>query len=433
MSGQRLTLVQRMARRIPSTIWAFVIALVIYAIAAGPSLARQSIAPHYVYLADALLHRHLDVHSPSGYDLLIFGDKTFVAGSPMPALLLLPLVAIFGVGISDILFGMIIAALNVALVHNMFHRWSLTLLFALGTPHLYLATLGTVWFNAHVVAILFGLLAVREALTQQRWWLAGLWLTAAGLARPTLMFGALFFVLLIVFEDAQKGLPNPGRVKLVLKNLIAFGSALLLGLVAQGLYNAARFGSPADFGYAYVNGAENITNTYLRYGGFNPRFLPCNLYVSLINPPQISGYVPAINYQLCDYLLDGINLSDTSNLITPNPVGMSVFIVTPALLLLFVARGRDLRIRAAWLGLLAIMIPLWMYHNTGSAQVGYRYWMDAAPMWLLLLSFAFDRLSTRGTRVARVLIVASIVFNVWGFAWMFKYINNASWFNMWGV
>jgi hypothetical protein len=59
--------------------------------------------------------------------------------------------------------------------------------------------------------------------------------------------------------------------------------------------------------------------------------------------------------------------------------------------------------------------------------------MDAAPLWLLLLSSAFDRFSTRGARAARVLIAASIVFNVWGFAWMFKYINNMSWFSLWGL
>jgi hypothetical protein len=451
-------------RRIPASFLAFALALIAYAIAAGPTLTRQSIAPHYVYLADALLHGRLDLAGmPSSYDLLLFDGKAFVAGSPLPALLLMPLVAVFGSGVSDILFGVVLGALNVALVHSLFGRWWLTLLFAFGTPHLYLAALGSVWFNAHVVAIFFGLLAVRTGLSatgaasatgavsatgamsatgvaSYRMFLAGLWPACAGLARPTMLFGAVFFLVLMwVFHPGrdfttktlrhQEMLGDTWRLGVLVVNrraLAAFGAAIAIGVGAHGAYNAARFGSPVEFGYGYTAGAPNITSTYARYGGFNPRFLPCNLFVSILSPPEVNGYVPPITYDVCGYLLDGVALSDASAPITPNPLGMSLFVATPAFVLLFAARRRDPLVIAAWAGLLATMIPLWMYHNTGSLQFGYRYWMDAAPMWLVLLSTSSRRLGIVGV----LLIAASIAINVWGFLWMFERFVGGSWFEM---
>jgi hypothetical protein len=475
-------------RCIPAPVLTFVLALVLYSLAAGPTLFRQSLAPHYVYLADAMLHGQLYLEQPpSSYDLLVVDGRAYVAGSPMPAILLMPLVAVFGASVSDILFGVVAGALNVALVHAIFKRWWLTLLFALGTPHLYLASLGSVWFNAHVVAVLFGLLAVKVAIAKPneagcltlrgssvRWFVAGFFLACAGFARPTMLFGGVFFLILmwlsLVGESPIAETPGHeslSRISRCLRVLVvnwrpfaAFAAAVGLGLAAHGLYNAARFGSPADFGYQYAAGAPNITSAYLQYGGFNPRFLPCNLFVSIANPPEINGYVPPILYDLCGYLLDGVNLSDPSALITPNPLGMSLFIVTPAFALLFAARRHDTLTRAAWLGLLATMIPLWMYHNTGSLQFGYRYWLDAAPMWLLLLARFSPGLARRrsvalsarpgsvtlglsgdmtpsGHRpdgsgenrrrasLAWALLLASVVINVWGFLWMFEKFTGA--------
>lgn len=420
----RLAPENSLLRRIPAAWWAFALALIIYGLAAWPVLQRQSIAPHYVYLADALLHGRLDLlQPPVEYDLLVIDDKLFVAGSPMPAILLMPFVAVFGNGFSDILFGIVLGALNVALVQHLFRKWPITLLFAFGTPHLYLAALGSVWFNAHIVAILFGLLALREALGKKRWFVAGLWLAFAGLARPTVMFGAMFFVTMIWLSYKQRHRIRP---------LLTFATALMLGVAAHGLYNTARFGSPVNFGYQYVQGATNITSAYTRFGGFNPRFLPCNLFVSILSPPQVNGYVPPLTYDVCAYLLEGVNLSEPSVPITPNPLGMSVFIVTPAFLLMFAARQREATLAAAaWAGLLATMIPLWMYHNTGSVQFGYRYWMDAAPMWLLILSMALKNTSRGASRTfERTLIIFSIAINLWGFLWMFEQFFRVSWFDL---
>ena len=44
---------------------------------------------------------------------------------------------------------------------------------------------------------------------------------------------------------------------------------------------------------------------------------PCRLFA----PPEVNGAVPAFITQACAYLLEGVNLSDASALITPNPWG----------------------------------------------------------------------------------------------------------------
>jgi hypothetical protein len=248
--------------------------------------------------------------------------------------------------------------------------------------------------------------------------------------------------------------------------LLLFALALALGISAHFAYNYARFKSFTDFGYAYVTGADNITSVYARYGGFNPRFVPCNLAVSLLSPPEVNGSVPPFITQACAYLLEGVNLADTSAPIAPNPLGMSVFFVTPALLLIFLSlrpgesnshltdysadrrpaptTPEDLRPRrwmlstwlarrgfqspaplvlAAWIGLLSTLIPLWFYHNTGSLQFGWRYLFDAATMWIILLAAGMQKV----TRLKQGLILVSIAINLWGLLWMFEKLSGVSW------
>ena len=428
----------------------FLLALFAYGLSAQIWSHAVSLAPHYVYLAHSLLHRHVDLIQlpPTTYDLLHFNGRWFVAGSPMPAILMLPFVAIFGVGFSDVLFSVVLGAIDVALVYSLLgifidhrdtetqegkektpslcvsvdisesaRRW-ITLLFALGTPFWYLASLGTYWFTAHVVVVFFALLATREALTRQRWFLVGAYLACAGFARPTALFLTPFF-LVVMFFAIHTTHYEKRSAWCVVRKIVLFGVALAIGLGAHFAYNYARFKSFTDFGYAYVTGADNITSVYTRYGGFNPRFVPCNLAVSLLSPPEVNGAVPTFIMQTCTYLLEGVNLADTSALFTPNPLGMSVFFVTPALLLIFAAFKRNPLIIAAWLGLLSTFIPLWFYHNTGSLQFGWRYLLDAAPMWIILLAAGIQK----ETRLKQGLILVSIAINLWGMVWMFGKLN----------
>jgi len=411
------------------------LALILNVAAAANMWDQQSLAPHYVHLADSLLHGRLDLmHTDNLYDLLVVDGRAYVAGSPLPAVLLMPLVALFSNNFSDILFSIVIAALNVGLVHHLFRKPWLTLLFALGTPHLYMGALGSVWLMAHLVAILFALLALLAGWKHGNWFRAGLALGLAGLARPTLLFGAAFFAVYIWLQRAGRQ-----RLRARLRPLLLFALPVALGVTAHLFYNAARFGGPLDFGYQYTAGAPNIVATYNRYGGFSAHYLSCDLFVSLLNPPLVRGWAPPVLFSACDHLLAGVDIPAGRGLVTPNPLGMSLLLVTPAFLLLLGARRRRPAIIAAWVGLLAIMIPLWAYHNTGSVQFGYRYWMDAAPFWLLLLAVTYplepaaaaSRLDRWLERARHPLILASIIINFWGFLWIYNLFVGEHWYAIW--
>jgi hypothetical protein len=310
-----------------------------------------------------------------------------------------------------------VAAVNVALMYGLLdtmqvsepvRRW-LTALFAAGTVHWYVAAIGSYWFNAHVVAVLFVILYVRETLGCGRGYLAGFWLVLAGLARPTALFAAPFFV---VWEWSRRR-----DAKLFLRALISFGSVLALGVGVHLVYNVTRFGTPLNFGYAYVQGAENITSAYAHYGGFNLHFVPFNLYVSLLRLPDLLSRFPFLR---------------------PSPWGMSMFLTTPAFFYIFAtfrrAGGEGILsdcnplVIASWAGLLGVMIPLWMYHNTGSLQFGYRYSLDAAPFLMLLTAIGMQG---QMNWLKRGLIIASILINWAGMAWMFAHFNGFGWVGMW--
>jgi hypothetical protein len=410
--------------RFPGT-WV-VFAAIVYLLAAGGMWAQQSLAPHYILLAEAFLEGRLSLGPESGrYDLLVTEQGGYVAGSPLPAVLLMPLVAWFSPEFSDILFSIGLAALTVGVVQAIFGRVWLTIFFAFGTPMLLFATLGTYWYQAHLVAVLFALLALLAGWRWRRWGLAGLCLALATLARPTLFFAVPGFALLLWQDQAEQSR------KVVWGRLLLFIAPLVLAVGVHMAYNVARFGQATDFGYGYVQGAPNITTAYAQYGGFHPHFLGCNLFVSLLNPPEINGWVPGVLYRACDHLLAGVDLVSGRALVTPNPLGMSLFLTMPALLLIFGASWRQPVVRAAWVGLLGMMVPLWLYHNTGSTQFGYRYALDAVPFWLLLCAAAVPpEASARRRWLAAGLVALSVGITLWGWWWLYGLFVGQTWWQV---
>jgi hypothetical protein len=402
------------------------LAAIVYLAAAGGMWAQQSLAPHYILLAEAFLEGQLGLGPDSGlYDLMVTERGSFVAGSPLPAVLLMPLVAWLSPEFSDVLFSIGLAALTVGVVQAIFGRVWLTLFFALGTPMLLFASLGTYWYQAQQVAIFFALLTLLAAWRWQRWGVAGLFFALATLARPILLFAAPAFLLLL--WQTRTGSDRA----LVWRRLLFFVAPLLLSVGLSMAYNVARFGHPTDFGYASLQGAPNITAAYVQYGGFHPHFLGCNLFVSLLNPPEINGWVPAVLYSACDHLLAGVDLVSGRRLVMPNPLGMSLFLTMPALLLIFGAGWRQPVVQVAWLGLLGVMVPVWLFHNTGSTQFGYRYAFDAAPFFLLLCAAAVPpEASVRRRWLAAGLVVLSVGMTLWGWWWLYGLFVGQTWWQV---
>ena len=421
----------------------FALTLLVYGIAARGRLFEQSDTPHYIELADAFWQGRVDIPNPSStYDLIQVDNKWYLASPPGPAVLLMPIVGVLGTDMSDVLLSVLVGSFNVMMVHALFRRNWLTILFAFGTPHLYLSVLGEVWFFTQVVSVAFGLGALwfawrrpwqrtgRANAQQLNAICAGALWGLSCVARPTVGFGLIFIIALLLGKESRSAWLKLG---------ISFLAPIAVAGLLVGVYNNARFGSPTDFGYDKIQGANNLAVAINEYGSFHPHFLPCNVLSMLLLPPQFFGRISQTTLDACSHIVVGADM-ETDSWIRPNPLGMSLFLSIPALALLAWAQKRHLYVAGAWIGLFGVMVPLLLLHNTGSAQFGYRYWLDAAPMWLFLFATVLNRPNSRRTdpdlpvlewipnpKLGPRLILASIVINIWGFLWIYNLIVGKTW------
>ena len=150
-------------------------------------------------LAAAFLRGEMHIISPVKDDLTLYGRRWYVPFPPLPALLLMPYMWVTGASTADtVLFSIVLAAFNVMITYGIVSQavrrgWSqvslqdaiwLTVLFGLGTVHLYMSLQGTVWFLAQLATYTFAALSVWLALANRHPLLIGLALAIAMLARP---------------------------------------------------------------------------------------------------------------------------------------------------------------------------------------------------------------------------------------------------------
>lgn len=417
-----------------------VVTYAVYGWAAGTRIDHQSDQPHFVLLADALLHGHLWIDPKRAAhlaDITLSAGQYYVAFPPMPAFLMLPFVALFGPGFHDVLFSVVLGSVNVGLTYILVRRLSLpgaigaglpigrgpaiaaAALLGFGTVHFYTAVTGTVWFVAHVVAVTFVLLYLLECAGQARPLVAGMALGAAFLARTPTIFGLLFWMLITLRQKAN----YPQIIWRIFRFAIplTFAVALLLG------QNVVRFGSPFDFGYLTMRINPTLAQSLHKYGQFNLHFLPRNLAALLITPPlgNWAGFESWLSLihgptSLLSQLSTPASLAMVSFPIQFNPWGTGLWAVSPAFVFaLRLPRRRDAVLFAAtWLSILVIALPDVLYYNTGWYQFGDRFSLDCTPFLLILVALGLRpplRPIWRGIFV--VLLVLSIASNVVGMRW----------------
>src|SRR5437588_6312330 len=235
----------------------FVVSLVAYAISSGSMLAHQSLAPHFVYQADAFLHGQLALRGrPPNLNDWVFQDgRWYVSFPPFPAVLMMPFVALWGLELNDVWFTVIVAALNVALLYRLLRRvqesrpeWehaAFALIFGFGTLAWSCGIRGEVWFTAETVGVTLTLLYLHAALQAKHPWLAGLAVACAAITRTPLAFAAVFFV----FEALG---PDPKRWRAALPRLIPYLAAIAAVAIPMPWANYVRFGSFSEFGHSHL-------------------------------------------------------------------------------------------------------------------------------------------------------------------------------------
>lgn len=374
------------------------------ALVADTRLLNGSGYSHFVALADSFLHGRLAVPPQRYHDVSFWEGRWYIAFPPLPAVLMMPMVALLGVrdAVSfDVMFSIGIGVLGLAAVRGMLGslgvssnaRWALVLLFGLGTVYWSAVVSGAVWFVAHVVAIVFLAPYIHESVGQRRPVVAALALALASWARTTTLLGAVFYVVLVL-DDMRRGDLTRGAA---IRKLSVFLAVLAISVSLMLAYNYVRFGSALNFGYDSMRIGAALSEDYERYGQFHPHYIPRNLYHMLL-----SSYSPV----------------DAPNTYEPNPWGTSIFLTTPLLFYVFRAPIRDAVNIAAWISVLVIAVPLVLYYNTGWVQWGYRFALDFMPFLLVLAASGMGR---RLTWSSATLIAASIIINFLGVRWFFKF------------
>ena len=448
--------------------------LVALALAAYWLVGTTRFYNHFVWQAMAFLHGDVAIDWPvsGGYgtgfgnawmqDIYPLRDaggaltgKALLPFPPLPAIVLLPFVAVWGLATDIRAVSVLLGAVNVGLCWWMLGRLpvartialALTLLFGFGTSFWYAAQLGTTWFFAHVVAVTFVLLAVGVALGAdpaaadrpervpvprtllRRAWteltdplrllsgrqlLAGLLFGLACTARLPVVFGAPFFLFV------------GGGGSWLRRGLSAgIGAAIPIGALL--LFNYATTGSLIHPGYDYQYQLEATGYPGLHY---NPewavediRYVPQNLVIMLLRAPVLfPDHIPnavVTGAPLCTMPGDVRGLFDPAcPLALPDDVGMSILLTTPAYLFLVpaVLRARSRLAVGAIVGLVAIAFFDLMHFSQGWVQFGYRFSNDFVVFAIVLVALAMARRNRVGWP-GIALIGVAIAINAWGVIW----------------
>ncbi len=395
------------------------------------------------------------------------GEVTcYLSHQPMPAILMLPFVAIFGLSFNQTLFSVFFGALTASLVflvaRALTKRLStqiwLTVLFVFGTIFWFTAANGGVWFVSHTVTVFFLFLAIYATLVPRNPLLAGFCLGAAYLTRQTAAMSLPFF--LIMFSDqwliGNEGEPLWKRVNL--KPLVQFAAAAAPFVIFSFTFNYLRFGNPLDGGYyhleemhtpgevarVYQHGPFHYTYVSRHFGPFLEA-LPILQTSAPYVLPSWSGQAfwattPALFYAFFAGMRNRwLVLAGIAAVVVTTGIIISQWIsglwesgwqtygfpnysnLYPLLALIGVAIWVSRRNRlavACWAAITPTALTISAFAATGWAQFGYRQALDFYPFLFLLTAIAIgDRI--RWHHMA--LIAAGVVINLWAVTWIYQF------------
>ena len=368
-------------------------AFVVYLLSSG--FAHPTVYDNYVLLANAWIDGHVWVDQPGpGIDALSYMGHYYIIEAPMPAVLMLPLVAIFRTDANQTLIAVICAAVTVAAFDVLLgrlgvdgaRRWWLLAFAALGTVLWWCASFPAVWMFAHICGAMFLMLFLAEWYGRRRPWLLGLLLACGVLSRFPLVLAALPFAWWL-WADSHADV----RFRRLLQAVAAAAPLFIL----YALYNEARWHTPSDIGYTVWYHEDQVGQP--TGSPFRLQYLPFNLYSFFMLAPQYQTAFPWIQ---------------------PTGFGVSLTLTSPAFALALGARRSQETLLLAAATIL-VALPSLLYYVNGFEQFGMRHVMDVLPLLLVLSARAIDRIPS-GIWVT--LISASVLANAYGewYSWAYR-------------
>jgi 4-amino-4-deoxy-L-arabinose transferase-like glycosyltransferase len=338
--------------------------------------------------------------TPDNGDLSYFNGKLYLPYPPLPGIILIPFVMIFGAAhVNTVAIATLISCFCLYLTYNILSKLNIDKEYV---PWLIVATFfGTgFWFAlftshhvyafAHITSFLFQLLTINEILGKRRWWLVGIFIGCAFLTRQFTIFYVLFAAGYMFY------LYKTDKTKVKLKDILSLIASVSFFVVLYLLYNYVRYGNAFDSGYTHVIFIGVLKERVQQYGVFSIRYVLFNLYCTLIK-----GF--NIQFQGNSYL----TIKDM------DLWGTSLFAASPFLIASFKANWSKILKITAWITILVILVGQLFYHNNGFEQVNTsRFTLDFLPLLLVLTSLGLNKIPMW---LIKSLISYSVALNVISF------------------
>jgi hypothetical protein len=380
---------------------------------------------------------------------------------PLPAIVLMPFVALFGLALDQETIAIGLGALGVLatwwMLGGLRPRLSLrilvTLIFATGTTWWWAAAAGTTWYLAHLVALNLATLAVGVTLRHDpraaiaawhqdelpedgpsRGFLRELWAAAWPLDRSQVLAGLLLGLsatarLPLVFAAPWFIFVGGGGTRL--RRTLSTGVGAFLPVALLLAYTFATTGSLMHPGYDYQYQLEAWGYPTL---GYNPeysvedvRYIPHNIGVMFGSLPVVAPDIKpdTLGYGetqvLCQPPDTKRGLFDQAcPLVMPVDIGTSILLSAPGLLLALLAfrRPRLARLKVGATASVVIIALFNLSHfSQGWVQWGYRFSLDFMPFLLPLVAIGAAKANGKPRLLAIALVVIGAAINVWGVTW----------------
>ena len=359
---------------------------------------------NFVRLADAFLKGRLHfVTDVSWLELVPLEGKHYVVPPPLPAILILPVVAIRGLSTNQTLISIFFGSINVSLAYVVAKTltqnrgvqiWS-TVMFGFGTIHWWVATAGGVWTFSQTISVTFLFIAILLTLNKNHPFLIGLSLGASYWTRLTTILSLPFF--LIYTHDRWYKPFNIHNIlnRINIRFLFFFGLGIAIFIFLNAIYNYARFETPFDISYYLIPGI--LEEPWYQKGIFDISYIPRHLKVIFWGLPQLIDEYPYI---------------------VPSWNGMAIWITTPAFIYAFRAGIRNKLSVGCWLSIILIALVNFSHGTWGFSQFGYRFAVDFYPfLFLLTVKGIGDNIKWHH----KILIILGIIVNLWGVLWIHKF------------
>jgi hypothetical protein len=349
----------------------------------GATMFEPSPYNEQVRQAFAFVHGHTYIDAPQSFiEHAQIGPYSYAIHPPLPAIVLMPFTAIWGMDTNQTEFSVVIGAIDVALAWillgqlkvNPNPRVWLTLFFGMGNILWYESVIGTTWALPMNFALLFELASLIELFGEARPLWLGIYAALTALARYDLALAAPVYAIVAM----ARGRKLTEMFAMVPPFLVA--GAMFIG------FNEVRYHTMFDVGILKVARDQGYS------GAFGIKYLPGNLFTLLFMAPTVNGTFPYIH---------------------PVFSGQALILTSPAFVLALRPSFKRLTVSMMGLGAVLVALPALFHFTNGFAQFGTRLYLPTFPFLFVMMAIGMRR---RTDQLSKILISVSIfliAFGVW--------------------